>query len=46
MSKPIAKETKNFKVMITEHANIRKDWYPALVHENWWDGMQKLVPVE
>lgn len=46
MFKLIVEETKNFQVIVTEHADIRKDWYQALVRENWWDGKQKLVPVE
>lgn len=46
MFKLIVDETKNFQVIITEHANISEDWYQALVRENWWDGKQKLVPVE
>lgn len=46
MFKLIVEETKNFQVIVTEHADIREDWYQALVRENWWDGNQKLVPVE
>jgi hypothetical protein len=46
MFKLIAEEAKNFQVIITEHADIREDWFQALVRENWWDGTQKLVPVE
>jgi archaellum component FlaC len=46
MFKLIVEETKNFQVIVTEHADIREDWYQALVRENWWDGKQKLVPVE
>ena len=46
MFKLIVEETKNFQVIVTEHADIREDWYQALVRENWWDGRQKLVPVE
>jgi len=45
MFKLIVEETKNFQVIVTEHADIREDWYQALVRENWWDGRQKLVPV-
>ena len=45
MFKLIVEETKNFQVIVTEHADIREDWYQALVRENWWDGKQKLVPV-
>lgn len=46
MFKLIVEETKNFQVIVTEHADIREDWYQALVRENWWDGKQKLVSVE
>jgi len=46
MFKLIVEETKNFQVIVTEHADIREDWYQALVRENWWNGKQKLVPVE
>ncbi|MGB3975864.1 MAG: DUF3732 domain-containing protein [bacterium] len=46
MFKLIVEETKNFQVIVTEHADIREDWYQALVRENWWDGKQKLVPLE
>lgn len=46
MFKLIVEETKNFQVIITEHADIREDWYQVLVRENWWDGKQKLVPVD
>lgn len=42
----IVAETKNFQVIITEHADIREEWYQKLVRENWWDGEQKLVPLE
>ena len=45
MFKLIVEETKNFQVIVTEHGDIREDWYQALVRENWWDGKQKLVPV-
>lgn len=45
MFKLIVEGTKNFQVIVTEHADIREDWYQALVRENWWDGKQKLVPV-
>lgn len=45
MFKLIVEKTKNFQVIVTEHADIREDWYQALVRENWWDGKQKLVPV-
>ncbi len=46
MFKLIVEETNHFQVIITEHADIREDWYQALVRENWWDGKKKLVPVE
>lgn len=46
MFKLIVEETKNFQAIITEHADIREDWYQALVRENWWDGTLKLVPIE
>ena len=46
MFKLIVEETKNFQVIVTEHADIREDWYQALVRENWWDGTLKLVPIE
>jgi len=46
MFKLIVKETKNFQVIVTEHADIREDWFQSLIRENWWDGKQKLVPVE
>lgn len=46
MFKLIVEETKNFQVIITEHADIKEDWYQSLVREKWWDGKQKLVPVE
>ncbi len=46
MFKLIVEEAKNFQVIVTEHANIREEWYQALVRENWWDGKRKLVPVE
>lgn len=42
----IIDETNNFQVIISEHADIREDWYQTLVRENWWDGNNKLVPVE
>ena len=42
----IIDETNNFQVIICEHADIREDWYQALVLENWWNGNNKLVPVE
>jgi hypothetical protein len=42
----IAKETKNFQVIVTEHADIHEDWYQELVRENWWDGLKKLVPLD
>lgn len=42
----IIDETNNFQVIICEHADIREDWYQALVRENWWNGNNKLVPVE
>lgn len=46
MFKLIVEEAKNFQVIVTEHADIREDWYQVLVRENWWDGMKKLVPSE
>lgn len=46
MFKLIVEETKNFQVIVTEHADIREDWYQALVRENWWAGTLKLVPIE
>lgn len=46
MFKLIVEKTKNFQVIVTEHADIREDWYQDLVQENWWDGTQKLVPAE
>lgn len=46
MFKLIVEETKNFQVIVTEHADIRENWYQALIREKWWDGKQKLVPVE
>lgn len=42
----IIAETRNFQVIVIEHADIREDWYQDLVRENWWDGKQKLVPLE
>lgn len=42
----IVAETRNFQVIVTEHADIREEWYQNLVRENWWDGEQKLVPIE
>ena len=42
----IIDETNNFQVIISEHADIREDWYQTLVRENWWNGNNKLVPVE
>jgi peptidoglycan hydrolase CwlO-like protein len=45
MFKLIVEETKNFQVIITEHANIQEDWFQELIRENWWDGKAKLVPV-
>lgn len=36
MFKLIVKETKNFQVIITEHADIQ---------EEWWDGKAKLIPL-
>lgn len=42
----IIDEANNFQVIISEHADIREDWYQTLVRENWWDGNNKLVPVE
>lgn len=42
----IAAETKNFQVIITDHADISEEWYQVLVCEKWWDGAQKLVPIE
>lgn len=46
MFKLIVEETKNFQVTVTEHADIRENWYQALVPENWWDRKQKLVPAK
>lgn len=46
MFKLIVEETKNFQVIVTEHADIREDWYQALIRENWWDETKKLVPLE
>lgn len=46
MFRLIVEETKNFQVIVTEHADIRENWYQALIREKWWDGKQKLVPVE
>lgn len=42
----IVEETKNFQVIITEHADINETWYQNLITENWWDGIKKLVPIE
>jgi hypothetical protein len=46
MFKLIVEEAKNFQVIVTEHADIREDWYQTLVREKWWDGTQRLVPTE
>lgn len=46
MFKLIVDEAKNFQVIVTEHANILEEWYQVLIRENWWDGVQKLVPIE
>lgn len=46
MFRLIVKETNNFQVIITEHADIKEDWYQTVVRENWWDGKQRLVPIE
>lgn len=35
-----------FQVIITEHADIQKDWYQEMVNQKWWDGKNKLVPLE
>ena len=43
MFKLIAAETKGFQVIITEHADIKEDWYQELICENWWNG-QSLIP--
>ena len=34
-----------FQVIITEHADIRENWYQEMVTEKWWDGTTKLVPL-
>jgi hypothetical protein len=35
-----------FQVIITEHADIQKKWYQEMIAEKWWDGINKLVPLE
>lgn len=42
----IVEETKDFQVIITEHADINESWYQDLITENWWNGIKKLVPIE
>lgn len=42
----IVEETKDFQVIITEHADINESWYQNLITENWWDGIKKLIPIE
>lgn len=42
----LVEKTKGFQVIVTEHADINQGWFQNLVRENWWDGKQKLVPVE
>lgn len=34
-----------FQVIITEHADIRENWYQEMVTEKWWDGIKKLIPL-
>lgn len=46
MFKMIVDESKDFQVILTEHADIRESWYQELVREKWWDGEQKLIPVD
>lgn len=40
----IIEETKNFQVIITEHANLNDSWYQDLIIENWWAKDAKLIP--
>jgi hypothetical protein len=35
-----------FQVIITDHADIQKEWYQKMVAEKWWDGVKKLIPLE
>ena len=46
MFKLIIDNTKNFQVIITEHADINEPWYQSLIREKWWDEKNKLIPVE
>ncbi|MGE4442397.1 MAG: DUF3732 domain-containing protein [Desulfomicrobium sp.] len=46
MFKLILAQTQNFQVVITEHADIGEGWFQELVREKWWDGTQKLVPID
>lgn len=42
----IVSETQNFQVIITEHADIQENWFQDLVREKWWDGQNKLIPLD
>ncbi|MBQ9260082.1 MAG: DUF3732 domain-containing protein [Neisseriaceae bacterium] len=37
--------TKNFQVIITEHADLEDDWFQKLVIEKWYD-KTKLIPID
>ncbi len=37
---------REFQVIITDHADIQKEWYQNMVAEKWWDGVKKLVPLD
>lgn len=39
-------EDSEFQVIIMEHADIPTEWYQKMVAEKWWDGINKLVPLE
>jgi hypothetical protein len=32
-----------FQVIITDHANLREDWFQGVIVERWWDGV-KFIP--
>ena len=39
----VEKLSPNFQVIITDHANLREDWFQNAVVQRWWDGV-KFIP--
>jgi hemerythrin len=35
-----------FQVIVTDHADLKAEWYQDVVIDKWWDGVTKLVPVD